>query len=105
MPATEYRLPEEVVAELPRRTAHALYALLAYARDKQVTGPFYAHEIVFYDPEATSTRSTGRALGYALKLGLVDRYGEGLWWATNKTHTLRRALEERVLAEQKESES
>jgi hypothetical protein len=97
----DYELPEDFVARLPRRTAHAVYALAAYARDKHCSGPFYAHEIVFWDIEAPSARSTGAALGHALKLGLADKVGN-LWWSTNRGNSLFRHLEARVLAEQEE---
>lgn len=87
----------EQVAALPRRTAHAAYALHAWIRD--YTGPARASEVVLYDKEALDVRSTARALGAAKKLGLVDYWGAGLWTMTPHGGDLAGALEDRFLAE------
>lgn len=89
------------VSALPRRTAHAVHALLAIRNDPSLGpyGPFKASEVVLYDSEALSARSTGRALAHALRLGLADRWGPGLWVATNFALDHRSALEERYLAD------
>lgn len=88
----------EQVAALPRRTAHAAYALLAYARDYPY-GPHRASEVVSYDSEAVSAQATGRALASAMHRGLADRWGEGLWTPTVHAGDLRQALEDRFLRE------
>jgi hypothetical protein len=88
------------VGNLPRRTAHAVHALL------EGSGP-YAHgmgvltaaEIMLYDAEATSPRSTAAALREAMKHGLVGYVGKGLWVPTNRAYNLRQALESRYLKE------
>lgn len=92
---------DEQVAALPRRTAHAVFALLETQRQEGY-GPFKASEIVVYDSEAISAVSTGRALFHALSLGLADRWGVGLWTPTNHATLLREALEQRFLRETEE---
>ncbi len=87
----------EQVAALPRRAAHATYALHAWIRD--YIGPAKASEVVIYDVEALDSRSTGRALAAAQKLGLVERWGAGLWTMTLHGGDLAGALEDRFLAE------
>lgn len=86
----------EQVAAFPRRTAHAVFALLE-AQRQDGYGPFKASEIVTYDSEAISAVATGRALFHGLKLGLTDRWGVGLWSPTIHATLLREALEERFL--------
>jgi hypothetical protein len=91
------RLLDDVwVGNLPRRVAHAVHALL------EASGP-YAHgmgiltaaEVMLYDAEAMSPRSTAAALREGQKRGLVGYAGKGLWVPTNRAHNLRRALEDR----------
>lgn len=101
---SDHSLPEDVVAALPRRTAHALYALTACARSMHGSGPFFASEIVLYDPEAVSALATGAGLAHARKHGLADNTA-GLWWATSLGNSLWRHLEARVLDEQLQEES
>jgi len=88
----------EQVATLPRRVAHATYALLAWGRDHPY-GPHRAGDVVTYDPEALSVRSTSDALFRAMKRGLVDRWAIGLWSPTLLAGDLFPALEDRCLAE------
>lgn len=91
----------EQVAALPRRTAHAVFALLE-AQRQDGYGPFKASEVVIYDSEARSAVSTGRALFHAMSLRLADRWGVGLWSPTLQATLLREALEERFLRETEE---
>ena len=88
----------EQVAALPRRVAHATYALLARTRDYPY-GPHRAPVVVHYDIEAPSARSTADALRRAMSRGLVDRWGPGLWTPTLLAQDLRGALEDRFLAD------
>lgn len=88
----------EQVAKMPRRVAHATFAILVLQHDGNY-GPHKASEIVVYDAEALSAVSTGRALAHALKLGLVDRWGTGLWSPTNHAQLLYPALEDRFYAD------
>ena len=74
--------PQEVVAALPRRTAHALHALLEVEHDPSLEGgPFLASEVVVYDEEALTARSTAAALRAAQRLGLAVCAG-GYWAPT-----------------------
>jgi hypothetical protein len=84
------------VESLPRRTAHAAYALVAAARDYH--GPPTAYEVCLYDPEALSVRSTGQALRNCARLGLCFNT-KGIWWPTNDAYELHSALENRFLRE------
>lgn len=87
---------EEAVAALPRRTAHALYALLESSREANM--PVTAAEAMLYDDEAMSPQGTGQALANARRLGLAVQAGR--WWApTGATLDMRSALEERFLRE------
>lgn len=85
----------DVVAEMPRRTAHAAYALVT--AERELAMPVKAREVVIYDAEALSAQSTGRALHDASKRGLCVRVPGGLWVATNAAHDLYSRLEERFL--------
>lgn len=87
----------EQVAALPRRTAHAAYALYAWINDNM--GPARTSEVVVYDKEALDARSTGRALAAAKRVGLVDYWGSGLWTLTPHGRDLAGALEDRFLRE------
>lgn len=55
------------VAKLPRRTAHAVHALLEASRELNM--PVTSREIVIYDEEARDARSTGAALREANQIG------------------------------------
>jgi hypothetical protein len=89
----------EQVAALPRRIAHATYALLAWDRDHPY-GPHRTGDVVLYDPEAPSASSTSHALLRAMRdHSLVDRWGIGLFTPTNTGRLLFAALEDRFLAE------
>lgn len=87
----------EQVAALPRRTAHATYALLATCEDQH--GPAIASEVVIFDSEALSAFSTGRALAAARRRGLAQHWGGGVWAPSNLAYDLRGALEDRFLAD------
>lgn len=88
------------VEALPRRVAHAVHALLAVRNDVNIGpyGPFKASEIVLYDGEALSARSTAAALREAQKLGLAVNI-RGFWTAGRDALDNARALEERYLRE------
>jgi hypothetical protein len=89
----------EQVAALPRRVAHATYALLAWGRDHPY-GPHRPGDVVLYDAEAPSASSTSGALCRAMRNhGLVDRWGRGLFTPTLLGQDLFPALEARFLAE------
>lgn len=97
-------IAEAEVASLPRRTAHALYALLAIGEDntRELTRQMpTSAEVLLYDPESLSARSTGAALTHAARLGLCG-YVRPYWMATGRAHALRSELEERCLREQEE---
>jgi hypothetical protein len=92
----------ELVAKLPRRTAHAAYALLAAWAD--ISMPLTAAEVCVYDSEAPSVLSTACALREAQRAGLATytprwRSDGRLWIATNLAHEYRAALEDRYLAD------
>lgn len=85
------------VAELPRRTAHAVAALLIASKDKN-SSPLSAAEIMLYDDEATGPRATGNALAHARQLGLATYLGP--WWIPSfAALELRHDLEDRYLRE------
>lgn len=87
---------QEIVDGLPRRTAHALYALLAATQ--AVNMPVRSSEIIVYDEEALSTQQTAAGLRHAARLGLAACIN-GLWVASAIGNELRRPLEERYCAE------
>jgi hypothetical protein len=84
------------VDKLPRRVAHAVHALLEasgpYAFNMGVLKP---SEVMLYDAEAMSVSSTGNALRRAMRYGLVDRAGYGLYFPTLLALEHRRAFEDR----------
>lgn len=92
-------------AELPARTAHALHALMEAWAAMDGSGPLTAAEVCEYDdPEAALTaRHTAAALTHARKRGLASCAPgpdhKWLWLATERGWALRRALEDRFLAE------
>lgn len=82
---------------LPRRTAHAVHALMEVRNDPSIGpyGPFKASEVVLYDSEAMSARATAAALRHAQRFGLALYVGRGLWTATNAALNLGREFEDR----------
>ncbi len=86
----------ERVAALPRRTAHALHALIESSRDLKM--PALAREVILYDGEAMTVRSTSAGLRHAQFLGLAVFTGR-YWTPTNAALDLRYALEDRYLRE------
>lgn len=84
-----------VVAALPRRTAHALHALLTCNNDGI---PSIASEIVIYDSEARSSKATAAALREASQRGYCV-CANGVWFTTPAAYELRPALEARFLAD------
>ena len=96
---TSVPTPQEVVAGLPRRTATRRYVLLEVEHDPSLEGgPFLASQVVVYDEEALTARSTAAALRAAQRLGLAVCAG-GYWTPTFRGYDLRGALEERYLEE------
>jgi hypothetical protein len=85
---------QQTVDELPRRTAHALHALLACAKD--IGGPVIASEVVLYDSEAPNARGTAQALRAGARRGYCFCI-KGTWWTTNALYEMQRALEDRYL--------
>lgn len=85
---------------LPRRVAHAVHALMEVRNDVSVGpyGPFKASEVVLYDDEALSARSTAAALSHAERLGLAINI-RGYWTATVLALDHCRAFEERYMRE------
>jgi hypothetical protein len=84
------------VAALPRRTAHALHALVEAERTLNM--PVSAQEVVVFDSEALNATSTALALAHARSLGYCF-LAKGLWMAANRAHELRPQLEARYLKE------
>lgn len=85
---------------LPRRTAHAVHALMAAGSIAYGNGPgpFTAAEVCVYDSwEALSPRHTAAALREAQKLGLAMFVPPSYWTPTNAALALRGAFEERFL--------
>lgn len=87
------------VEDFPRRVAHAVHALMEVRNDVTFGpyGPYKASEVVLYDGEALSARSTAAALREAQKLGLAMYLGRGLWTASNLALDHRRDFEERYV--------
>lgn len=79
-----------------------MHALLARARDAG-GGPLTAAEVCEYDSEAVSVVSTGAALAWARRYGLVDSWRAGregrVWSPSNRAAEMRWALEDRFLRE------
>lgn len=88
-----------IVDTYPRRVAHAVHALMEVRNDVNIGpyGPFKASEIVLYDAEALSARSTAAALREAQKFGLAFYVGHGLWTASHFALDRCRDFEERYL--------
>lgn len=84
------------VAALPRRAAHATHALLVAWL--QINGPVKTSEVLTYDEESLSVGQTHSALRTAAKHSLVAFTGQ-YWIARERAHELKRALEDRYLAE------
>lgn len=86
------------VDALPRRVAHVTHALMEsstqYAFGMGLRTP---SEVMIYDEEALSLSATSHALVRAMRRGLVDRGGHGLWFPTNLALDHRRAFEDRYL--------
>lgn len=96
--------PEQWVALLPRRVAHAVHAMMAARDAAPGSTPVTTREVTVYDREAWSAASTGVALAHGVRYGLTIPAGrlpgEGrVWLATPKAHELKLALEDRFLRE------
>lgn len=82
------------VDAMPRRAAHAVYAVFAASRDLRM--PPTAAEACHYDEEAISVKATAAALREAAKHGLVVCAG-GVWFVAGAAlHTGRIPFDERV---------
>jgi hypothetical protein len=92
----EYPAPDIDVEKLPRRTAHAVHALIESSR--QANMPVTAAEAMLYDEEARSPRATGLALANARKLGLAVYTGR-YWIPSFDALALRYPFEKRYLRE------
>jgi hypothetical protein len=94
------------VAALPRRTAHAVSALMQAANimEGNGAGPFTAAEVCVYDSEAMSVRHTAAALRAGQRAGLCVYIpgGEGYWTPTNAALDQKREFEERFCDETEE---
>lgn len=89
-----------VVEDLPRRVAHATHALLVASREfGQTSGMPTALEVLVYDGESLSVRSTSAALRAAAARGLVMHVPPRYWVARGSAHVLEGELEERYLRE------
>lgn len=89
------------VDKLPRRTAHAVHALLYASYEAGM--PVSAAEICVYDSEAISVRATGAALREARRLGLAEYYPP-YWVASYIAGNHRKDFEERYLNDTEEGE-
>lgn len=91
------------VEALPRRVAHATYALLHLPEIEREYpyGPYKASEVLLCDGESYSAQMTGAALREAQKKGLCMYVpgGEGYWTPTNLAREHKRAFEDRYLRE------
>jgi hypothetical protein len=85
-------------ASLSRRVAHSVHALMEAWTQAAGSGPLTAAEVVIYDGGALTSQHTAAGLAEARKLGLTDGRN-GLWFATDRAWTLRRALEDRYVKE------
>lgn len=85
-----------LVAQLPRRVAHAVHALLFATKDLNM--PPTSAEIVIYDEESSSAQETAAALRQAQKLGLAAFTGR-YWVAAEAARSRVREFEERYLAD------
>lgn len=92
---------DEQVAALPRRTAHAAYAIFAAREAAGLPGPVTAREVLIQDKESLSVQSTAAALASAQRHRLVQCWG-GVWSALPAAYALRNALEDRFLADTRE---
>jgi hypothetical protein len=88
-----------LIEALPRRVAHAAYAVIAAAKVGGEYGPFTAAEVCIYDEEAMSVKGTAAALREAQKrqLAMYVPGGEGYWTATNYALDNWTALQDRFL--------
>lgn len=86
-------------ASLPKRVAHVTHALMEAWTQANGSCPVTTTEVMEYDAEALTLGSTSSALTRAMRYGLADRVGRGLWFATEQGWKLRRDLEDRFLAE------
>lgn len=89
----------EQVAALPRRAAHAAYALIACS--EFMNGPVTAAEVVVWDSESPSSSATRSALQTAQRYGLAEQHARAIWIPSFHARDLKTALEDRFLTEVK----
>jgi hypothetical protein len=94
--ARDQHLSSGCAGQLPRRRAQVVHALLE-ATTQAGGGPVRTSEVMIYDREALTVQATGLALFFAMRHGLADRAGPGLWMPSNAAWEMRRALEHYVL--------
>lgn len=82
-----------MVDELPRRTAHAVHALLVASREH---GMPTAAEVMVYDEEARTVHATAKGLIHARRLRLASYTGK-YWIPTPTADNLRSRFEDRYL--------
>ncbi|HET7455429.1 MAG TPA: hypothetical protein VFJ76_07910 [Solirubrobacterales bacterium] len=87
---------EELVKKLPRRVAHAAFAVLEATAQGVPATP---SEAILFDQESPSLAAFCSALRRAIDRGLVDRWGRGVYVPTMRAHDLRTLLEDRYLAD------
>lgn len=91
------------VALLPPRVAHVT-AALQMTCDERGGGPVRPKEIILYDWEALTVKTTCAALHRAMhRYALVDRWGRGLYVPTVLAGDLKDALEARYLVDSDQS--
>lgn len=88
---------------LPRRTAHATYALLEAAREHAT--PVTAAEVMIYDSEAVNPRGTAAALREAARRGLAVYLPPAYWTPTGWARKLQDRLEDRYIRDTAEEAS
>ena len=89
----------EIVAALPKRTAHALYGLICAVHELRM--PPTAREVIVYDEASHSQHSTVAGLCDARRRGYCVNSG-GVWATLPAGHDLWPWLEDRVLSENSE---
>lgn len=86
--------------QLPRRTAHAVYALMTAS--KTLNMPVTTVEVLLYDEESLSVGSTGQALSHARRKHLAAYTGK-YWVPTFFALDHRKEFEDRYLRDTGES--
>lgn len=85
-----------MVNKLPRRTAHAVHALLVASAEHAM--PVTAAEVQVYDEEAIRFQATAKGLAHARRLDLAIYTGR-FWIPSVLASSLRRRFEDRYLSD------